>query len=182
MIQKFSEKRKIGKKVSKWSNSKSYHVKSEIWRPSKKTCKWSHLLTLKSFSAENPKKLFLSETFLNGPIRKVSILKVKFDDLRKKFVSEVTWDLVIFRPKIAERSKYSHFTEATVWCYVAMKPSGNHQNKVVWPVKWPKSPLKVKFVTQKEVTLILISFVGYLEMTKMVKKVQVMKSSNDWTS
>ena len=55
-----------------------------------------------------------------------------------------------------------------------MKPSGNHQNKVVWPVKWPKRPLKVKFVTQYEVTWILISFVGYLEMTKIVIKVHLL--------
>ena len=35
MIQKFFEKNFFAQKVSKWSNSKSYHVKSEIWRPSK---------------------------------------------------------------------------------------------------------------------------------------------------
>jgi hypothetical protein len=34
MIQKFFEKNFFAQKVSKWSNSKSYHVKSEIWRPS----------------------------------------------------------------------------------------------------------------------------------------------------
>ena len=31
---KFFEISFFGSKVSKWSNSKSYHVKSEIWRPS----------------------------------------------------------------------------------------------------------------------------------------------------
>ena len=34
MIQKFFEKNFFCSKVSKWSNSKSYHVKSEIWGPS----------------------------------------------------------------------------------------------------------------------------------------------------
>ena len=33
---KIFRKKFFGSKVSKWSNSKSYHVKSEIWRPSKK--------------------------------------------------------------------------------------------------------------------------------------------------
>ena len=36
MIQKIFEKNFFGLNASKWSNSKSYHVKSEIWRPSKK--------------------------------------------------------------------------------------------------------------------------------------------------
>ena len=34
MIQKFFEKIFFGSNDSKWSNSKSYHSKSEIWRPS----------------------------------------------------------------------------------------------------------------------------------------------------
>ena len=46
------------------------------------------------------KKIFLLKKFLNGPIRKVITLKVKFEDLRKKLVSESTcWDLVIFGRK-----------------------------------------------------------------------------------
>ena len=35
MIQKIFEKNFFGWNASKWFNSKSYHVKSEIWRPSK---------------------------------------------------------------------------------------------------------------------------------------------------
>ena len=77
-------------KVSKWSNSKSYHVRSEIWRPSTSPSV-SHP-RLSHFSAENSKK-----------------------------------------------SKISNIFQATLWGYMAMKPSGNHQNKVVWPLKGPES-------------------------------------------
>ena len=78
---------KFFEKVSKWSNSKSYHVKSEIWRPS------------------------------------------NFPSVTHPRLSHF----------LAEKSKISNFGQATIWRYMVMKPSGNHQNNVVWPLKGPKS-------------------------------------------
>ena len=73
---------------AKKSNKKWYLKTFEKNILSEATC-WD------SFSAENSKKVVLAQTFLNGPIRKVFTLKVKFEDLRKKNLTEATWELVI---------------------------------------------------------------------------------------
>ena len=57
---------KFFEKVSKWSNSKSYHVKSEIWRPSTSPSV-SHP-RLSHFSAEKSKKKFFHFLTQNGSI------------------------------------------------------------------------------------------------------------------
>ena len=73
----------FGSKVSKWSNSKSYHVKSEIWRPSKNFPLLGHQSwRLRKFS-KFFEKIFLAEMFPNGPIRKVIMLKVNYEDLQE---------------------------------------------------------------------------------------------------
>ena len=61
------EKPKFFEKVSKWSNSKSYHVKSEIWRPST-SISVSHP-RLSHFSAEKSKKIFFHFLTQNDSIR-----------------------------------------------------------------------------------------------------------------
>ena len=94
-------KKFFGFNASKWSNSKSYHVKSEIWRPSKNIPLLGHQSwRLRKFS-KFFEKFFLAQTLPNGPIRKVIALKVKFEDLRLHLP---LWRhgsrLKIFRPKI----------------------------------------------------------------------------------
>ena len=82
MIQKIFEKNFFGLNASKWSNSKSYHVKSEIWRPSKNFPLLGHQSwRLRKFS-KFFEKIFFAQMLPNGPIRKVITLKVKFEDLR----------------------------------------------------------------------------------------------------
>ena len=62
----FSKKIFFAPKVSKWSNSKSYHVKSEIWRPSIFFLYQVTGSTLRNFSKIFRKKNF-AQKFLNGP-------------------------------------------------------------------------------------------------------------------
>ena len=83
MIQKIFRKNFFCSNASKWSNSKSYHVKSEIWGPSTSSSlmrPW--LQTKKNFSTKNfsTKKNFFS-MFLNGSIRKVIRSKSKFEKI-----------------------------------------------------------------------------------------------------
>ena len=81
---------------------------------------------------------------------------MKFEDLRKICPVLGIPDLVIFRPKIVEMSNFSIFADSTVWCYMAMKPSGNHQDNDVWPRKRPKSPIQSFLVWSH-----LIDFAGF---------------------
>ena len=70
----------FAQKVPKWSNSKIYH-KSEIWRPSNFFYYQVNLAWhLENFSKSF--RFFLLKKFLNGPIRKVIMLKVGFEDLQ----------------------------------------------------------------------------------------------------
>ena len=68
-------------KVSKWSNSKSYHVKSEIWRPSTSPSV-SHP-RLSHFSAEKSKKKLFHFLTQNDSIREKSDKKWNLKTLEK---------------------------------------------------------------------------------------------------
>ena len=79
MIQKIFEKNFFGLNASKWSNSKSYDVKSEIWRPSKN-------FPLLGHQSWRLRKIFRKKFFGSNELNKFDKLD-KFDTLNmfKKF-------------------------------------------------------------------------------------------------
>ena len=116
MIQKFFEKNFFGSNDSKWSNSKSYHSKSEIWRPLEnipfssslarhleifrkifekknfvsKVCKWFNSISYHSKSEiwRLSKNFFLQAVILARNLEKFWDLKI-FWKVFKFFLSDV---------------------------------------------------------------------------------------------
>lgn len=132
------EKPEFFEKVSKWSNSKSYHVKSDIWRPS--TLPSVRHPRLRHFSAE--KSIFLFFRFLT-----------QNDSIREKIISKSEiWRLSIHSlcgrytiMKIIEMSNFSNFAGSSVWYYLTTKLSGNDEKsvmtsknylKMTWDLLW----------------------------------------------
>ena len=80
------EKPKKFEKVSKWSNSKSYHVKSEIWRPSTSPSV-SHP-RLSYFSAENLRNVEIFNFSLVMVVRSLENLENLEKSGKNKMVRE----------------------------------------------------------------------------------------------
>ena len=78
-------KKFFGLNASKWSNSKSYHVKSEIWRPSKNFPLLGHQSwRLRKFS-KFFEKFFLAQMLPNGLNKFDKLNKIDKDDMFDKF-------------------------------------------------------------------------------------------------